>query len=453
MSESHLLSSSSEDVGYLSSGKRVYMQHLIAASERVTIGLADNVLDVSGKLLFNRDELVQPGSLFRLMQIPTEISITHLFNLRDKENSLLNDFQQLIQKDPLLSAMNEADDQLALNESLMSCLAAVDAFPALQQHLLLLALELPRTYSRTLYCALLSLLLAQEMRLTSADVNAIFLAALGHDVGMLMVNPFVLNKQEKLNADDWRQIQQHLPVSVAILRRISGFPESAVQAVLEHHERCDGTGYPSAKVESEISLLGQILGLTDSVAAIYFNRFKHEGRSLRDAAAIIQLNQQAYLHRSYELISAILIRGEMPVKNVIANANYDEYINQLNQKNQFLLQWFQLLSDCLLSLGFRHGDRHLHGLQNVIIHLATSVKGGGLFESTSLRIESVTPVDKDELVKQLESTGVMQQELLFHLQRLSRMIQIYLDSDDKKDANIENKLRAGFEKVLALHQG
>jgi HD-GYP domain-containing protein (c-di-GMP phosphodiesterase class II) len=462
MSESHLLSSSLEGVGYLSSGKRVYMQHLVAASERVTIGLADNVLEVSGKLLFNRDELVQPGSLFRLMQIPTETALTHLFNVRGKESTdwLLNDFQQLIQDDPLLSAIDESvinekvslDKKAALNECLVSCLSAVEAFPALQQHLTLLSLELPKTYWRTLYCALLSLLLAKEMHLTVADVNAIFLAALGHDLGMLMVNPLVLNKSEKLDADDWRQIQQHLPSSVVMLHRMPDFPESAVQAVLEHHERCDGTGYPSAKVESEISLLGQILGLTDSLAAIYFNRFKHEGRSLRDAAAIIQLNQQAYLHRSFELISAILKRGEMPIKNVIANDNSAEFINQLTQKNQFLFQWFQLLSDCLLSLGFRHGDRQLHGLQNVIIHLATSVRGGGLFEGPALRIESSTPVDVDEVAKQLESVAVMQQELLFHLQRLSRMIQIYLDSDEKKDLEIENKLRAGFEKVLALHK-
>lgn len=461
MSESHLLSSSLEGVGYLSSGKRVYMQHLVAASERVTIGLADNVLDVSGKLLFNRDELVQPGSLFRLMQIPTETALTHLFNVQDKESSdwLLNDFQQLIQDDPLLSAIddsvaanNSAFNQSALNQWVASCLTAIEPFPALQQHLRLLSLELPKTYSRTLYCALLSLLLAKEMRLTATDVNNIFLASLGHDLGMLMVNPLVLNKPEKLDAEDWRQIQQHLPASVVMLQRMSGFPDAAIQSVLEHHERCDGTGYPSAKVESEISLLGQILGLTDSLAAIYFNRFKHEGRSLRDAAAIIQLNQQAYLHRSFELISAILIRGEMPVKNVIANDNSAEYISQLNQKNQFLFQWFQLLSDCLLGLGFRHGDRQLHGLQNVIIHLATSVRGGGLFEGASLRIESSTPADIDELAKQLESTGVMQQELLFHLQRLSRMIQIYLDSDEKKDSEIENKLRVGFEKILALHK-
>jgi HD-GYP domain-containing protein (c-di-GMP phosphodiesterase class II) len=455
MSESYLLSPSSEGVGYLSSGKRVYMQHLVAASQRVSISLADNVLDLSGKLLLSRDELVQPGSLFRLMQIPTETAFARLFEIDRPTDWLLKDFQQLIQDDPLLNAIDDSGlgEQSAFNQNLKTCLSSVDLFPALLQHLNLLSLELPKTYSRTLYCALLSLLLAKEMRLTPTDVNNIFLAALAHDVGMLTINPAVLNKHEKLDADDWKQIQQHLPAGVAMLHKMPQFSDLALQAVMEHHERCDGTGYPSAKVESEISLLGQILGLTDSLAAIYFNRFKHEGRSLRDAAAIIQLNQQAYLHRSFELISAILKRGEMPVQNVVANDNSADYINQLNQRNQFLFQWFELLSDCLLNLGFTHGDRQLHGLQNVIIHLATSVRGGGLFDGgTALRIESSVKPDAKELAKQFESVGVMQQELLFHLQRLSRMIQLYLDSDDNKQPELKKKLRAGFEKVLALHK-
>jgi HD-GYP domain-containing protein (c-di-GMP phosphodiesterase class II) len=453
MSDSYLLSPSLEGVSYLSSGKRIYMQHLVTASERVEIRIADDLLDLSGKLLFERNELIRPESLFRLVKIPAEKILSHLFfiDTKDADIWLLDDFRQLISNDVLLAAI---DDIYPFEDLIKSCLSAIQPFSPLQQHLKLLALQLPQTYSRTLYCTLISTLVAREMRLTADDTQNIFLAALGHDIGMLMVNPSILNKKEKLEAEEWVQIQQHLPTSVTLLRGLPEFPADAIQAVSEHHERCDGTGYPAAKVESEISLLGQILGLTDSLAAIYFNRFKSEGRSLRDAAAIIKLNEQAYLHRSCELVYAILKRGELPVKNVVANNNSAEFIQQLNQKNQFLLHWFQLLSDCLLGVGFTHGDRHLHGLQNVIIHLSTSVRGGGLFNGgTQLQIESDSPEDPIELAGKLESVVIMQQELLFHLQRLNRMIFIYLDSPDPKKPDIENKLRQGFDKVLVLLKG
>lgn len=448
MSESYLLSPLIEGVGYLSSGRRVYMQHLVNASQRVEIRIADDLLDVSGKLLFASDELIQPGLIFRLNQIPVEKISSAFFNLSIDDHWLLDDFQQMIMQDPVLSVINEKHSLIAL---INPWLDLTNQYPNLKKNLKLLSLELPQTYLRTLYCALLSLLVAREMRLTQVEIGQSFLAALGHDLGMLMVNPAVLLKQEKLEAEDWVQIQQHLPASVGFLSAIPDFPFEIVLAVLEHHERCDGTGYPAAKVESEISLLGQILGLTDSLAAIYFNRFKNEGRSLRDAAKIIQLNEQAYLHRSFELIFAILKRAELPVAQVVANDNSAEFIYDLNKKNQFLFCWFKLLSECLLGLGFTHGDRHLHGLQNVIIHLSTSVRGGGLFEdATELRLESDKPQDPGELANQLESVVIMQQELLFHLQRLNRMTQIYLDSSDKKDPVIENKLRVGFEKVLGL---
>lgn len=450
MSESYLLSPPNEGVSYLSSGKRVYMQHLATASQHVAIRIADDLLDVSGKILFERNELIQTGSVFRLIQIPAEKMLTQFVMIEPQDVGiwLFNDFHQLISDDPLLSAI---DENHSFDDLIKPCVDAIIPFTALHQHLKLLSVQLPKTYLRTLYCSLMSLLIAKEMRLTTTEIQNIFLAALGHDIGMLIVNPAILNKQEKLEASDWVQIQQHLPASVTLLHALPGFPAESVQAVSEHHERCDGTGYPAAKVESEISLLGQILGLTDSLAAIYFNRFKHEGRSLRDAAAIIQLNAQAYLHRSFEIIFAVLKRGELPVKNVIANNNSSEFIAQLNQKNTFLFQWFQLLSDCLLGVGFTHGDRHLHGLQNVIIHLSTSVRGGGLFNGgTQLQLESDKPQNPAELAAELESVSIMQQELLFHLQRLNRMLLIYLDSPDKKNPDIENKLRTGFEKVLGL---
>jgi len=449
MNKSYLQSLSQEGVGYLSSCKRTYIQHLAKASEIVNIRITADIVDQSEKNLFRQDELIQPGLVFRLMQIPVEILVS-LFVKVEREKSLFEDFQQLIQQDLLLSAI---DENHSIEKLVSQLLEMLPAYPVLEQHLSLLAIQLPKTYLRTLYCSILSLLIAKEMRLTLLDIHTIFFASLSHDLGMLFVDPLVLNKKDKLSGDDWFQIQQHLPMSVELLRSIPKFPEQAITAVSEHHERCDGTGYPAAKVESEISLLGQILGLTDSLAAIYFNRFKNEGRSLRDAAAIIQLNQQAYLHRNYELVMAVLKRGEMPLKNVI-NENTPALMADFAQKNQFLANWFNLLRECLLSVGFTHGDRKLHALQNVIIHVATTIRGSGIFyESNGQKIESTTQLVPHDEAMNIENLMMLQQEFLFHLQRLNRMLQLYLDSNETKNKDIETKLRNGFDKILDLLNG
>jgi HD-GYP domain-containing protein (c-di-GMP phosphodiesterase class II) len=449
MSESHLMSPLLKGVSYLSSSKRVYIQHLAKACASVPVRFTEDLQDVSGKTLFNRDELMQPTAVFRLMQIPFEKVLTPIVTFESDRN-LSKDFQSLIEQDSLLLAI---DDNHSIEKLLEPLIEVLLVYPVLIQHLFLMAIQLPQTYSRTLYCSILSVLMAKEMRLSKADMESVFLASLGHDLGMLFVEPAVLNKKDKLNAEDWFQIQQHLPMSVEILNAIGNFNSAAITAVQEHHERCDGTGYPYAKVESEISLLGQVLGLTDSLAAIYFNRFKNEGRSLRDAAAIIQLNQQAYMHRNYELVMAILKRGDMPLQKII-NENSPALIEEFTRKNKFMATWFNLLSDCLLSVGFTHGDRKLHALQNVIIHVATTIRGSGIFyESDGRKIESSTQVATYDDSKNIENMMMLQQEFLFHLQRLNRMFQIYLDSNEEKNKDLETKLRVGFEKILGLLNG
>ena len=446
MSESHLMSPLLKGVSYLSSSKRVYIQHLAKASGTVSVRFTEDLFDASGKKLFGAGDLIQPDAVFRLMQIPFERILSPIVTF-ESERNLSKDFQSLIEQDSLLLAI---DDNHSIEKLLEPLIDAVLAYPVLIQHLALMAIQLSQTYSRTLYSSILSVLIAKEMRLSKSDMESVFLASLGHDAGMLFVEPAVLNKKDKLNAEDWFQIQQHLPMSVEILNAINNFNSPAIIAVQEHHERCDGTGYPFAKVESEISLLGQILGLTDSLAAIYFNRFKTEGRSLRDAAAIIQLNQQAYMHRNYELVMAVLKRGDMPLQKVI-NDNSPALMEEFAQKNKFLAVWFNMLRDCLLSVGFTHGDRKLHALQNVIIHVATTIRGSGIFyESDDRKIESSMQVVTYDDSKNIENMMMLQQEFLFHLQRLNRMFQIYLDSNEEKNKQMEEKLRIGFEKILDL---
>lgn len=444
MSDSHLMSPLLQGVSYLSSSKKVYIQHLAKASDVVTIRFAEDFIDASGNIIFKANDAIQASAVFRLMQIPFEKILTPIVIFESQKN-LSMDFRSLIEQDSLLLAI---DDNHSLENLLQPLIDLLIDYPVIIQHLYLMAIQLPQTYLRTLYCCILSVLIAKEMRLSKADIETIFLASLGHDMGMLFVEPSVLTKSDKLNAEDWFQIQQHLPMSVEVLSAIGNFNQDAVMAVQEHHERCDGTGYPFAKVESEISLLGQILGLTDSLAAIYFNRFKKEGRSLRDAAMIIQLNQQAYMHRNYELVMAVLKRGDLPLKKVI-NENIPALMEEFSRKNKFMATWFNMLSDCLLSAGFTHGDRKLHALQNVVIHVSTTIRGSGIFyESDDKKIETSTQVVTYDDSKNIENMMMLQQEFLFHLQRLNRMFQIYLDSNEEKNKVMELKLRSGFEKIL-----
>jgi HD-GYP domain-containing protein (c-di-GMP phosphodiesterase class II) len=365
---------------------------------------------------------------------------------------LANDLQNVMQQDDILLAIHEHHDATPLIQKL--CEQAMQ-YSELRQQLSVMAELLPSIYQRSLHCTWLAFLIAKEMRLNPQDIAHVFLAALSHDIGLLHLDPEILHRKAALSSSDWAHIQQHVVIGQTLLAAMPAMPEVVAQAVFEHHERCDGTGYPLGKVESELGLLGLIVGLADSVIAIYHNRFKAQGGSWRDAIPIIQMNTQAYFHRNYEVLVAIIRRSEIPVKNVVQGDATPEFVAELMYKNERLKQWFDALCGGLMAVGFMHGDRRLHALQNIMLHVSTAVEGSGIFtvqqqtllnvlqkKSTQMLVPDI--IAQNNSVCDLENTHVMQQEIVFHLQRLERMLQLYLESDVCKNPKIKNALVAGL---------
>jgi hypothetical protein len=321
----------------------------------------------------------------------------------------------------------------------------------LRQKITVLAERMPETFVRALYCAWLSLLIAKQIRLPADEVTAVFLAALTHDIGMLHIAPEVINKQGVFSAEEWRQIQAHVIIGQKILQGVPGLPALVSQAVLEHHERCDGTGYPLGRIESELTIHGQIIALADSVIAVYHNRLKPQGRCWRDVIPVIQMNSQAYFYRNYEVLVTVLRRSELPVPNIVYGNEMPNFINALLEKTVLLKHWFSLIKDCLVSVGYTHGDRKLHALQNVLIHIATAVNGSGILDDSYIAwLENVRTNRLTDVYREVEEAFLMQEEVIFHLQRLSRMAQLYLAGGSCKNKEIQRTLEDGLAAVAHL---
>lgn len=106
------------------------------------------------------------------------------------------------------------------------------------------------------------------------DESELALLTLGgalHDVGKLGVRDEVLNKPGPLTADELREVRAHPEIGarmVALDRAL----RAALPAVLYHHERWDGAGYPSGCSGSAIPLVARILGVVDSYDAMTSDR-------------------------------------------------------------------------------------------------------------------------------------------------------------------------------------
>lgn len=425
----------------------VYADYLALLSVDNPVVVVDDIVALDGELLLARTTLLDQKNIAALKgktlarPLANSIHIERLISAGE----LLQHLLDTIRSTEYFQSLAERKHPLS---SLTPVCAMLSNLPLVQQFLTVMAAQMNDLYHRTLCVSLWSLYIAQEMRLPAQDSGEIFCAAITHDVGMLHLDPQILNKTDELTADEWQHLQSHVDISSQILRDIPGLSPAIITAVSEHHERCDGTGYPLAKVESELSIPGQILAVADAIVGIYFNRFKPHGRRWREVIPVLEMNRSAYLYRSCDIVTTMILRSELPLPNLVSGSGVPEFAERMLQQNLHLQHWFTQLRDCLTAVGYTHGDRKLHALQNVVLHIATTFKGSLLFkEDLRESLESMTSEEAHSISKVVADASLVQQEMAFHLQRLSRMMQMYIASGEGKDPKITKRLQDGFTKI------
>ncbi len=129
----------------------------------------------------------------------------------------------------------------------------------------------PYTYGHSSRVASYAEGIARRLGMSAERVRWLRRAALLHDVGKLGVSNAVLDKPDRLDADEWEQVRRHARYSEEILQRIGPFRELA-RVAGAHHERLDGKGYPYGLAGDAISLETRIITIADIFDAITAER-------------------------------------------------------------------------------------------------------------------------------------------------------------------------------------
>jgi len=134
-----------------------------------------------------------------------------------------------------------------------------------------LAARDPYTKGHELRVAALAAAIGAGLDLCEADVRLLRLAATVHDIGKIVVPVEFLSKPTRLTDDEFAMIRQHSQAGYDLLRP-AALPEPVMDAVLQHHERLDGSGYPRGLKGTEIGLFGRILAVADVAEAMSSHR-------------------------------------------------------------------------------------------------------------------------------------------------------------------------------------
>jgi putative nucleotidyltransferase with HDIG domain len=151
--------------------------------------------------------------------------------------------------------------------------------------------------------AVLARAIAFGMGLTKERVDAVYWAALVHDIGKFRIPKAILCKPGKLNDQEYGIIQKHPQYGFEILQRIDLLKPIA-PIILQHHERVNGSGYPRRIRGDEILLEAKILGVADVVDAMTSNRPYRP--ALKDATAMQELYRNRNILYDPEVIDTCI---------------------------------------------------------------------------------------------------------------------------------------------------
>ncbi|SDL64408.1 HDIG domain-containing protein [Maridesulfovibrio ferrireducens] len=118
-------------------------------------------------------------------------------------------------------------------------------------------------YYHSLNVTVLSLILGRSIGLAETEMRDLAMGAMFHDIGKSKIEKKILRKKGKLTNVERSVIQKHPFYGVQILSKNENFPKEAMKIVYQHHERCDGKGYPKKMQFNELSKLTKILSVAN----------------------------------------------------------------------------------------------------------------------------------------------------------------------------------------------
>lgn len=148
----------------------------------------------------------------------------------------------------------------------------------------------PYTVGHQRRVAQLAVAISRQMGITEDQIKGIHIAGIIHDIGKIYIPSEILSKPGELTDIEFSLIKTHPVVGNDILKNIE-FPYPIAQIVHQHHEKINGSGYPSGLLGDKILLEAKIISVSDTVEAIASHRPYRQALGIDKALEEISINR------------------------------------------------------------------------------------------------------------------------------------------------------------------
>lgn len=143
------------------------------------------------------------------------------------------------------------------------------------------------TFIHSLDTCIMSSFLGLSSGLCEKELKELAIGAILHDIGKIKIPSKIINKEGPLTEEEFMEIKKHPVYGEEILMKNIHIPRNAIKAVLQHHERVDGKGYPFNLIGSQISKFGKIVCICDVYDAVSNDRVYRKKFSPNEAYELI----------------------------------------------------------------------------------------------------------------------------------------------------------------------
>lgn len=177
------------------------------------------------------------------------------------------------------------------------------------------------TYVHSVNVSLICNVIGKWLGFSQSDVQILTLCGLLHDIGKLMMPKEIISKPGKLTTFEYATIKTHPYIGYSILQ--DDIDEHVKKAVLQHHEKCDGSGYPNGLKKDEIDEFAKIVTIADIYDAMTANRVYREGLCPFDVIELFEM-EGFQKYDPYYLLTFLERMVESYINRGVRLSNNDE---------------------------------------------------------------------------------------------------------------------------------
>lgn len=300
------------------------IENIISASESSEFYLSEDVYDHAGNKLLGKGYKITPvikdKLINRVLRKPLETSIASDSSLTVQDIYL--EAERVINNNPFLQGFDT---------ELKSDVAAIKSLTLAPLASLLLTVQRNNSkdaFEHTLFVMLIARQIAKRLHYDASKTNDLTIASLLHDVGELYC---VIPNTKNLSLEHWRSIMTHPIIGSSVVRQHMDYSANVYKAILEHHERNDGSGYPNHLAAERCSDIGKVLIVAEAFSGMVRRQY-----DLSNLITTLKLVNHDFPSLQFNALIDLLsaLRGLEHVK--ATNPILDHLLAQLNNIEEMI---------------------------------------------------------------------------------------------------------------------